>query len=331
MTTAKTEDMLGTVHPDNMSEEDRAEMRSIAAGKSDDSENEESEDKELEASEDADADADAEGEGEGESESEGDAAKPETNNDEGKKSVPKIPKARLDESLRKSNELKEANAHMSEKLSLLESIVKSAGTAPETDRDFDAEAAALQKQYDDGDIDAGELFAKGREINKAEAAHIAKVEEYNDRINRAAEASKNDWNTAALAWESRNESFMADEGRKAAMHATIASIDAQTGGKLTPTELLSRAEKIAFMVAEGDGWENPNKEKEQPNDKVRQEREKQAAIRAAQASMSPDVKSTGSSTRVTDTADVLFNEQSSYDDYAKLTKEQKKAILEGKS
>jgi hypothetical protein len=136
---------------------------------------------------------------------------------------------------------------------IVQAYVPPATDEPQAPKDFDAANAALQKQYDDGDLDAVELGKAQRELNKEEAAFTAKHIVWEERQAERAEVLKTqaaavetDWNTAAIAFQTQHAEFMSDEGHKVALQDAVAVIDTQTKGTLAASELLERAGKLVF-------------------------------------------------------------------------------------
>lgn len=147
---------------------------------------------------------------------------------------------------------------------------------PEPPRDFDAAYAANQKKFDDGEIDADEFQKELRTITKEEAGYLARVEIFNERQQTAAQAAAQAFNTAALAWENNHKEFMANPLYADAMRRATIEIDKQTGGALSPEELLARAEKAAFEFTK---YTPPAATK--PEDDAAKKREAIAAAAAA--------------------------------------------------
>jgi hypothetical protein len=117
---------------------------------------------------------------------------------------------------------------------------------PEPPKDFDAEYAALQKRYDEGDIDAAAFQADQRALSREEGKFTARLTIWEESQQSAAQHAAQDFNQAAVQWEKDNADFMANPIRAQNMQQAIALIDAQTGGALPPAELFARAEKATF-------------------------------------------------------------------------------------
>ena len=116
---------------------------------------------------------------------------------------------------------------------------------PESPKDFKAELDALQKQYDDGDIDSADFQGKQRELFREEARYEARVALYDERVQTATQDAQTAWNQAAVAWEQAHADYMANPLRADAMQKALALVDQQQPG-LAPAKLFEAAQKIAF-------------------------------------------------------------------------------------
>jgi hypothetical protein len=130
-------------------------------------------------------------------------------------------------------------------------------TPPAPPKDFDTEYASLQQRYDAGEVDAVAYQKELRALTREESSWTTKLEIWQHNQTSVVERAKNDFNTMALDWEARNQSFMANPLRATAMQQAIAAVDAQTPG-LAPNDLLSRAEKIAFEAYDWKGSTDGN-------------------------------------------------------------------------
>lgn len=117
---------------------------------------------------------------------------------------------------------------------------------PVPPKDFDAAYAAIQKSYDDGELDSGEFQAQTRALTKEETTFNTRLAMWEENVARTQQAAAQDFNSAALAWEKSNADFMSNPLRRDSMQRAIAVLDQETGGKLTPSELIERAGKAAF-------------------------------------------------------------------------------------
>jgi hypothetical protein len=131
---------------------------------------------------------------------------------------------------------------------------------PEPPKDFSAERKAVntaerhaRAQYEAGEIDEA-AWAKAQDDADAardalaaeQATFASKLAVWEDRQTRAAQQADADFNTTAAAWEKEHADFMKDPLRKQVMQQAIAAVDADTGGTLSPAELLQRAQESAF-------------------------------------------------------------------------------------
>lgn len=117
---------------------------------------------------------------------------------------------------------------------------------PEAPKDFDAEFLAVQKRYDDGEIDSGEFQAQSRALSKEEGVFNTRLTLWQEEQARAANAVAVSFEAAAAAWIEANKTFMANPLRQDAMNRAIAVIDAQTGHTLSAEALIARAAEVAF-------------------------------------------------------------------------------------
>lgn len=117
---------------------------------------------------------------------------------------------------------------------------------PDAPKDFEAEFAALQKKYDDGEIDSADFQTAQRTLSREEGAFTARVTIWEDRQQTAQAVAAQDFNAAAAAWEKEHSAFMQNPIRRDAMQRALADVDASTGGKLAPAELIKRAGDVAF-------------------------------------------------------------------------------------
>jgi hypothetical protein len=117
---------------------------------------------------------------------------------------------------------------------------------PQEPKDFDAAYKQLQEQYDEGAIDGDKLQADQRALAREEGAYTARLTIWEEAQRTAAQQAELDFNATALSWEAANKDFMSNTTRAQLMQQTLAAIDQQTGGKLSPAELFARAQKDAF-------------------------------------------------------------------------------------
>ncbi|MGC1549386.1 MAG: hypothetical protein WA777_12725, partial [Rhodanobacter sp.] len=133
---------------------------------------------------------------------------------------------------------------------------------PEAPKDFDAEYAALQTRYDAGDLDGDQLQQAQRALSREEGAFTARVTLWEERQNFAVQQAAADFNATALSWEGQNKDFMSNSLRRNAMQQAVLTIDKETGGTLSPTDLFARAQKDAFDAF---GYTPPTAQASDPN------------------------------------------------------------------
>lgn len=121
---------------------------------------------------------------------------------------------------------------------------------PDPPKDFAAELAKLEEQYENGDLETDAYNKAMRDLNREEARYEGRVEAIKAanelRQSEFQAAQQQTWNQAAAEFEAANAEFLANPLRKKAMQEAIATVDQQTEGKLPPAELLARAGKIAY-------------------------------------------------------------------------------------
>lgn len=116
---------------------------------------------------------------------------------------------------------------------------------PEAPKDFKAELAALQKQYDDGELEPAQFQEKQWDLAREQARYDARVELWEERTRTAQESAAELFNAAAVAWEAQNKDFMDNPLRANAMQQAVLMVDKEQPG-LPPDQLLAKAGKIVF-------------------------------------------------------------------------------------
>jgi len=126
---------------------------------------------------------------------------------------------------------------------------------PAAPKDFDAGFAALDQQYEDGDLDDAAYNKAYRALSVEQARYegqAAAIKAHNDSIQvQQQAASAATFDQAAAAWTKANAEFMGNPIRARAMQDAINMLDTQTGRSLDPTELLQQAGQIAMDAY---GW-----------------------------------------------------------------------------
>lgn len=117
---------------------------------------------------------------------------------------------------------------------------------PTAAKDFDAEAKALFKRWDEGDLSGEEYQAQLRTLTQEETAYAAKLAVWEDRAQSATQRAATVFNETALQWETDHADFMSDPIRAQAMQRALSRLDDLTGGALAPADLFARAEALAF-------------------------------------------------------------------------------------
>lgn len=134
---------------------------------------------------------------------------------------------------------------------------------PVASRDFDKEKAELKAKFDEGDLTTEEFVERSGELTIAQAEHRAAMTIYEAEQRRVAEsqaaakASADEaWNAAALQFEQEHAEFLKNPLHREDVERAIRLIDKQTGGTLSPAELLERAGRSAYESRQRE-WKKP--------------------------------------------------------------------------
>jgi hypothetical protein len=121
---------------------------------------------------------------------------------------------------------------------------------PEAPKDFTAERSSLKDLYEKGDLDQDEYLEKREALTIEEAAYTGRLAAWETTAaaakTTAAANAEAEFNTVALDWEKRNADFIANPIRAEAMQKLVDQIDKENNFALSPAELFTRAEKLAF-------------------------------------------------------------------------------------
>lgn len=121
---------------------------------------------------------------------------------------------------------------------------------PEAPKDFTAERSSLKDLYEKGDLDQDEYLDKREALTIEEAAFNGRLAAWETTAaaakTTAAASADAEFNTVALDWEKRNADFIANPIRAEAMQKLVDQIDKENNYTLTPAELFTRAERLAF-------------------------------------------------------------------------------------
>ena len=128
---------------------------------------------------------------------------------------------------------------------------------PQPPKDFDAEIAAAEQAYNDGDLDAVGLNKRMRDLTLEQSRYERQVENWEQQT-QAIEASnkaaaENDWNATTIAFEAANKDFLSNPLRHKVMQDAINSVIA-TGEQLSNHQILDKALAIAVDYT---GWKAP--------------------------------------------------------------------------
>jgi hypothetical protein len=158
-----------------------------------------------------------------------------------------IPKARFDEVNSKAKDLERENAELKAK-------AEAAAANPVEGRDYEAELSALDKKYDDGDVDFATYQKESRALNReqAKAETLAEVAKQNALSEQ--QRSEQLWSEAKAAFfaDPDNAEYASNPVRQAALSAAVQVEFQQAGGRISYADVLVKARdsvEDAFGVA----------------------------------------------------------------------------------
>jgi hypothetical protein len=143
---------------------------------------------------------------------------------------------------------------------------------PAAPKDFDAEIARLEQQYQDNEIDAVELNRKTRELTLEQTRYERQIDDWQRQQDEAKAKADDDWNSTAKAWEGEHKAFMENPLRAERMQNAL-NLLIKSGEQMSNRQLLDRAYRYA---AEDAGWKEPTKQAD-PKEK---EKEREAVGKA---------------------------------------------------
>lgn len=151
--------------------------------------------------------------------------------------------------------------------------------APAAPKDFDAEFKSIQKQYDDGDLTLDERLAAERALGREEAQYTALVTVHQANNANALTAAENDWTQQVNAWSKENAEFLSNPIRKDAVGRLMDQLGADAS--LSNEALLEKVQAAAF---EAFNWKpEPVKATDKENGKGGDGKDPHADRRAANA------------------------------------------------
>lgn len=155
--------------------------------------------------------------------------------------------------------------------------------APPAAREFDSESAALEKRYDDGEIDITEFMREQRKLAVEQAKHEALVTVHQAQVASAMQAAQASWDTQINVWKGQHADFLANPLRAGAVSQLIDTLGADPN--ISDADLIRMVEEAAFEAFNwkpaGNTDEPATKEDVQP-----QGRDLHAGRRAASAAAS---------------------------------------------
>ncbi len=168
--------------------------------------------------------------------------------------------------------------------------------APPAARDFDSEAAALEKKYDDGDIDIADFMREQRKLGVEQAKHEALVTVHQSQVASAMQAAQASWDTQINAWKSQHADFLANPLRAGAVSQLIDTLGADPN--ISDADLIQKVEDAAFEAfnwkpADGGASAAPKPTEIQANDPHAGRRAANSAAAAAASSTPPNLAAGG--------------------------------------
>lgn len=116
--------------------------------------------------------------------------------------------------------------------------------APPAAREFDSESAALEKRYDDGEIDITEFMREQRKLAVEQAKHEALVTVHQAQVASAMQAAQASWDTQINVWKGQHADFLANPLRAGAVSQLIDTLGADPN--ISDADLIRMVEEAAF-------------------------------------------------------------------------------------
>lgn len=175
-----------------------------------------------------------------------------------KKKSAVVPIARLNEVLQREGKKDEALANKDRELAELRDQLAKA-QPPE---DFAAARAALNTQYDDGDITLTEFMDARDKITLAESEHRTRIAVLQDREKSIVESAEREWNSAITAFNQEHAEFLKEPAHVNAMNRALAAVETLFDN-LSNDELIRKAARMAYEMT-GKAAPEPVKEDPKP-------------------------------------------------------------------
>ena len=195
------------------------------------------------------ADGEAAGDaGAGDAASQGEAAPPTGS---GKAPPATVPKDRLDEVIDQRNQAERLSAQQAVELEQLRARL----AALETPKDYEAEYLAIEKRYEDGDLDDAQKAAEIRKVWREEQADISRRTALAAQQETLEATLQRTWEQEVAAFTQRNPGFLEAPGNADVFQRALNATAAFYGNTISQAELLNKAAKQAFEFT---GYQPPN-------------------------------------------------------------------------
>jgi|GEM_PF-1337689 len=113
-------------------------------------------------------------------------------------------------------------------------------------RDFAAEKAHLQKQWEDGELDSQAYQEQREALILEQAQHLAAAQFQQLQQQQQQQAQAHAWQQIIGPWEEKHAEFLANPIRRNAVNELIAALDSDPNTRLSDQELLAKVEAAAF-------------------------------------------------------------------------------------
>lgn len=171
--------------------------------------------------------------------------------DRGKAPPALVPKDRLDEVIDQRNQAERLSTQQAIELEQLRARLASL----EAPKDYEAAYEALQKRFDDGEIEQDEKDRETRKLWREEQADISRRTTLATQQETLEAAVQRSWEDEVAAFTKRNPGFLETTGNAEVFQRALNSTAAFYGNTISQAELLNKAAKQAFEFT---GYQPPN-------------------------------------------------------------------------
>jgi hypothetical protein len=197
-----------------------------------------------------------------------------------------VPKDRLDEVIDQRNQAERLSTQQAVELEQLRARL----AALEAPKDYEAEYLAIEKKYDDGELDDAQKAAAIRQVSREEQAFIARRSAMQTQQDTLESTLQRTWEQEVAAFTQRNPGFLEAPGNADVFQRALNATAAFYGNTISQAELLNKAAKQAFEFT---GYKSPNAQTaadlagDPPAGDAGAERRAQNAARATDAGGTP--------------------------------------------